>query len=127
MLRQQLTAPETSELQDLIRAVPVSRAVMDYAVRLVYATHPDRSESTDEVKRFVRYGSSPRGAQSLILAAKVYALLDGRYAVSFDDIRLAALPSLRHRLILSFQGEAEGVDPDQIVDRVVQATPEATR
>ena len=127
VLERILAAPEIVEFQDLIRAVPVSRPVMDYAVRLVYATHPDRDDSIDEVKRFVRYGSSPRGAQSLILAAKVYALLDGRFTVSFDDIRRAALPSLRHRLILSFQGEAEGVDPDSIVERVIENTPEAGR
>ncbi len=127
VLERILAAPEIVEFQDLIRAVPASRPVMDYAVRLVYATHPDRDDSIDEVKRFVRYGSSPRGAQSLILAAKVYALLDGRFTVSFDDIRRAALPSLRHRLILSFQGEAEGVDPDSIVERVIENIPEAGR
>ncbi|MFW5744004.1 MAG: AAA family ATPase, partial [Spirochaetota bacterium] len=127
VLERILAAPEIVEVQDLIRAIPASRPVMDYAVRLVYATHPDRDDSIDEVKRFVRYGSSPRGAQSLILAAKVYALLDGRFTVSFDDIRRAALPSLRHRLILSFQGEAEGVDPDSIVERVIENTPEAGR
>jgi len=125
VLRQILAAPETVEFQDLIRSVPASRAVMEYAVRLVYATHPDLDGSIDEVKRFVRYGSSPRGAQSLVLAAKVYALLDNRYAVGFDDIRRAALPSLRHRLILSFQGEAEGIDPDRVVARVLETTPEA--
>ncbi len=125
VLRQILAAPETVEFQDLIRSVPASRTVMEYAVRLVYATHPDLDGSIDEVKRFVRYGSSPRGAQSLILAAKVYALLDNRYAVGFDDIRRAALPSLRHRLILSFQGEAEGIDPDRIVARVLETTQEA--
>jgi MoxR-like ATPase len=127
VLERTLAAPEVVEFQDLIRAVPASRPVMDYAVRLVYATHPDREDAIDEVRRFVRYGSSPRGAQSLILAAKVYALLDNRFTVSFDDIRRAALPSLRHRLILSFQGEAEGVDPDSIVERVVDSTSEASR
>lgn len=127
VLERILAAPEIVEFQDLIRAVPASRPVMDYAVRLVYATHPDRDDAIDEVRRFVRYGSSPRGAQSLILAAKVYALLDNRFTVSFDDIRRAALPSLRHRLILSFQGEAEGVDPDTIVERVVASTQEAGR
>ena len=127
VLEQILAAPEIIEYQDLIRAVPASRAVMDYAVRLVYATHPDREKPIEEVKRFVRYGSSPRGAQSLILAAKVYALLDGRFTVSFDDVRKAAYPSLRHRLIPSFQGEAEGVDPDDVIARVLEATPEAER
>jgi MoxR-like ATPase len=127
VLEQILAAPEIAEFQDLIRAVPASPAVLDYAVRLVYATHPDREKAIEEVRRFVRYGSSPRGAQSLILAAKVYALLDGRFTIDFDDVRRASLPSLRHRLILSFQGEAEGVDPDSIVRAVVESTPEATR
>jgi MoxR-like ATPase len=127
LLDQVLTATEIGEFQDLIRAVPASLPVMDYAVRLVYATHPGREKAIEEVTRFVRYGSSPRGAQSLILAAKVYALLDGRFNVSFEDVRRAALPSLRHRLIPSFQGEAEGVDPDNVIARVLESTPEATR
>ena len=120
-----LNAAEIAEYQELIRSVPASTVIKQYAARLVFATHPDHQSAPDEVKRFVRYGSSPRGAQSLILAAKVHALLDGRYTVSFDDIRTAALPSLRHRLILSFQGEAEGVDPDTIVTRAIESTPEA--
>jgi len=121
-LNQVLNAAQVTEIQELIRSVPISRLVKDYAVRLVYGTHPNREGAIDPVKRFVRYGSSPRGAQSLILAGKVYALLDGRYNVSFDDITRAALPSLRHRLILSFQGEAEGVDPDTVVEAVISAT-----
>jgi len=120
-----LATQEVVEYQEFIRAVPASAAVKEYAARLVFATHPGREGSPDEVNRFVRYGSSPRGAQSLILAAKVYALLDGRFNVSFDDIRKAALPSLRHRLILSFQGEAEGIDPDTIVAKAIAATSEA--
>jgi len=119
-----LDAAQIIGLQELIRSVPAARQVTDYAVRLIYATHPDRSDALDEIKRFVRYGSSPRGAQSLILAAKVYALLDGRFNASFKDIRRAARPSLRHRLILSFQGEAEGIEPDAIVDRVLETVPE---
>ena len=120
-----LAADEIIEFQTLIRAVPASRAVKEYAVRLVYATHPDRDETLDEVKKFVRFGSSPRGSQSLILAAKVNALLNGRFNVGFEDVKAVALPSLRHRLILSFQGEAEGVEPDSIVRRILETEPEA--
>lgn len=120
-LTQVLNAEQVIEIQELIRAVPISAPVKQHAVRLVYGTHPEREESIDPVKRFVRYGSSPRGAQSLILAGKVYALLDGRFSVSLDDIRRAALPSLRHRLILSFQGEAEGIDPDTVIEAVIDA------
>lgn len=106
------------DLQRQVRALPVSTPVKDYAVRLVYGTHPDRPGSIEQVRRFVRYGSSPRGAQSLVLAAKVFALLDGRGTPGFADIRAALLPSLRHRIILSFQGEAEGADPDAILTAV---------
>ncbi len=124
VLARSLSAQDIVSFQELIRSVPASRTVADYAVRLVYATHPQREGATDEVRRFVRYGSSPRGAQGLILAGKVYALLDKRFAVSFDDVRRAALPALRHRLILSFQGEAEGVDTDDLIRRVIEVTPE---
>ena len=110
------------EMRALVRQVPVARPVQDYAVRLVEATHPTRS-SVAEVKRFVRYGSSPRGAQACLLAAKIRALLDGRFAVSSDDIRYAAKPALRHRLILNFEGEAEGVDPDTIIDAILAELP----
>ena len=118
-LQQIIDAAGVLALQRLIRALPVSTPVKDYAVRLVYATHPDRKDNTDVVKRFVRYGSSPRGAQSLVLAAKVFALLDERSTPAFEDVRRALLPSLRHRIILSFQGEAEGADPDSILGSVL--------
>ena len=123
-LNQVMGAPGVIALQELIRAVPAATPIKDYAVRLVYATHPQRDGALDEIRQFVRYGSSPRGAQSLILAAKVYALLDGRFTASYEDVRKAALPSLRHRLILSFQGEAEGVEPDAIVKKVLESVPE---
>ena len=113
------------EMKHLVRRVPLSRTVQDYAVRVLEATHPDRPAATDLVKKFVRYGGSPRGVQTVILAAKIRALLEGRYAVSIDDIRRVAPPALRHRLLLSFEGEAEGVDPDQIIADVLQRTPEA--
>ncbi len=126
-LRHVMGAAEVLALQELIRAVPAATPMKDYAVRLVYATHPRREDVIEDIKRFVRYGSSPRGAQSLILAAKVYALLDGRFTVSYDDIRKAALPSLRHRLILSFQGEAEGIEPDMLVTKVLESVPEGSK
>ena len=106
------------EMRALVRQVPVARPVQDYAVRLVEATHPARS-SVAEVKRFVRYGSSPRGAQSVMLAAKIEALRDGRFAPSFADVRRVALPALRHRVLLNFDGEAEGVTADHVVAAVL--------
>src|SRR5262252_2702478 len=114
------------EMRALVRQVPVARPVQDYAVRLIEATHPARS-SVAEVKRFVRYGSSPRGAQSVMLAAKIEALRDGRFAPSFADVRRVALPALRHRVLLNFDGEAEGVTADAVVEAVLAALPELPR
>jgi MoxR-like ATPase len=110
------------EMRALVRQVPVARPVQDYVVRLVEATHPSRS-SVAEVKRFVRYGSSPRGAQSVMLAAKIEALRDGRFAPSFADVRRVALPALRHRVLLNFEGEAEQVNPDTLVQELLRSTP----
>ena len=110
----------------LCREVPIASHVRDYAVRLVLATHPQNPYASELVNRFVRYGSSPRGAQALILSGKITALLGGRYNVSFDDIRNAIKPSLRHRLILNFEGEAEGIVPDRILEDVTAHVPTVT-
>lgn len=116
---------ETIEIKKKeIRSVPISSPVKDYAVRLVLATHPELESSPSMVRRYVRYGASPRGVQSLILGAKVKALIDGRYNVSFSDIRYVAKPSLRHRVILNFEGEAEGLDTDTIIDHILEEVPE---
>ena len=111
------------EMRALVRQVPVARPVQDYVVRLVEATHLARS-TIAEVKRFVRYGSSPRGAQAVLLAAKIEALRAGRFAPSFADVRRVALPALRHRVLLNFDGEAEGVTSDAVVGAVLGAVPE---
>ncbi len=113
------------EMKQLVRRVPLSRTVQDYAVRVLQASHPEAATATDLVKKFVRYGASPRGVQTAILAAKIRALLDGRYAVSIDDIRRVMKPALRHRILLSFEGEAEGIDPDRIIADIMERTPEA--
>ena len=113
------------ELRDLVRQVPVARPIQDYAVRLVEATHPDRS-SVARVRKLVRYGSSPRGAQAVILAAKIRALAGGRFAPSFDDVRRVAAPALRHRVLLNFEGEAEGVSTDAVLAEILAALPEVT-
>jgi len=113
------------EMRELVRKVPLARQIQDYAVRVVLATHPENSEATPLSKQFMRYGASPRGLQSIILAAKIRALLEGRYAVSIDDIRHVAPPALRHRLILNFEGEAEGVQADTIIEEILKATKEA--
>ena len=115
---------EIIKMQNLIKEIPISDAVKDYAVRIVLATHPEHENKEDFLKQYIRYGSSPRGAQSLVLAGKVFALLDDRYNVSFDDIKRAALPSLRHRIILSFEGEAEGISQEDIIKNVLEKLPE---
>jgi len=102
-----------------VRDVPVTPQVTDYAVRLVLATQPGNEQCTDEVNRYVRFGSSPRGAQALLLAGKVNALRDGRFNVSFDDIRAAALPALRHRVLMNFEAQADGIPQDRIVAEVL--------
>jgi MoxR-like ATPase len=113
------------EMRELVRRVPLARQIQDYAVRVVLATHPENPEATPMSKQFMRYGASPRGLQAIILAAKIRALLEGRYAVAIDDIRHVAAPAMRHRMILNFEGEAEGVDPDSIVQEILKATREA--
>jgi MoxR-like ATPase len=111
------------ELKALVREVPIAGAVKEYVSSLVLNTHPDHPGAPEMARRFVRYGSSPRGAQALVLGGKVNALLEGRFNVSFDDVRAMALPALRHRLILSFEGEAEGVDPDTIIEDLLKKVP----
>ena len=113
------------EMRELVRKVPLARQIQDYAVRVVLATHPENPEATAMSKQFLRYGASPRGLQAIILAAKIRALLEGRYAVSIDDIRKVANPALRHRMIMNFEGEAEGIKPDAIVTEILKATKEA--
>ncbi len=107
---------EVEAMKGLVREVPVPQPVKEYVSRLILATRPAYAEAPEMVRRFVRYGSSPRGAQALVLGGKVAALMDGRFNVSFEDVRAMAYSALRHRLILSFEGEAEGVDPDRIIE-----------
>ncbi len=114
---------QTEGMKTLVREVPIAGAVKEYVSALVLNTHPEHAGAPEMVRRFVRYGSSPRGAQALVLGGKVQALLDGRFNVGFDDVRTVALPALRHRLILSFEGEAEGMDPDTIVEDLLKKVP----
>jgi MoxR-like ATPase len=113
------------ELRRLAMDVPVAPHVRDYAVRLLEATHPDRPGSPESTRRYIRYGASPRGAQAMILGAKVRAVLGGRFAVSSEDIRSVVKPALRHRVIRNFEGEAEGVPTDRLLDEIVRATRES--
>jgi len=131
----QATAPQAEpvagaatvlEMRQLAREIVVAPHVQQYAMRLVLATHASSPHAAEAVNQYVRYGSSPRGGQALILAGKVRALLEGRFNVSFEDIRAAAKPALRHRLILNFEGEAENVAPDAIIDDVLDGVPVET-
>jgi MoxR-like ATPase len=115
------TADEIVEMQRLARAVPIAPHVTAYAVSILAATHPDQSRAPQLVRDYVRYGGSPRGAQALVTAGKIYALLDGRFNVSTDDIRAVALPSLRHRIILNFEGEAEGITSEAVIRSILDA------
>jgi MoxR-like ATPase len=108
------------EMQNLARTVPIASHVMAYAARLISATHPNEKEAPPITRQYVRYGASPRGMQAIILAGKIMALLDNRYNVSFTDLKLAALPALRHRVILNFEAQAEGVQPDEVVRQIVE-------
>ncbi len=112
-------------MQTLVRQVPVAHHVRDYVVRVVEATHPNHADAAAEVKQFVSFGSSPRGAQAVLLAAKIAALFDGRFAPSIDDVRASVLPALRHRVLLNFEGEAEGVSTDQLLDEIMGRLPES--
>ncbi|MFT7581604.1 MAG: MoxR-like ATPase [Myxococcota bacterium] len=112
------------QLRHLAMDVPIARHVQDFAIRIVMATHPDHPTAPDAAKRYIRVGASPRGAQSIIKASKVRAVLDGRFAVSAEDIAKVAKPALRHRIIRNFEGEAEGVGADQILDDILKKTKE---
>jgi MoxR-like ATPase len=111
-------------MQRLARRVPIAEHVLQYAARLITATNPQAPTAPSAVRRFVRYGASPRGMQALIIAGKILALLDGRYNVSYADLRRAALPALRHRLVVNFDAQAEGVSPDQLMHTVLEAVAE---
>ena len=116
-----MNGPSVLAFRELIREVPIASHIRDFASAIVMATHPQWEGAPDTTRRFVRYGASPRGAQALVLGAKVRALAEGRYNVSMEDIKALAAPALRHRIILNFEGEAEGVDTDNLVDQLVAA------
>jgi len=118
-----LSGEALREWQRLVREVPVASHVKDYAVRLVLATHPKTNTAAPIATQYLRFGSSPRGAQTLMLAGKVRALTQGRFNVGFEDIESVALPALRHRLILNFEAEAEGITTDQIIGQILQNVP----
>jgi MoxR-like ATPase len=109
---------------ELARHIPVATHVQNYVARIVLSTHPESDSAPPFVKQYVRFGSSPRGAQAMMLSSKIVALMDGRFNVAFEDIRAVAYHALRHRLILNFEGEAEGIDADKVIEEILKTVPE---
>lgn len=112
-------------MQQLAREVPIAPHVTEHAVALVRATHPHSERAPEAIRRYVAYGASPRAVQSLVVGAKIGALLDGRFNAAIDDINDLALPALRHRLVLSFEAQAEGISPDVLVDAALESLDQA--
>ncbi len=123
-LRAVVDGPTIIAMGELALQVPIPSHVSDYVARLVVGTHPDSPNATPKVQQYVRYGSSPRGGQSLILGAKVNALLEGRYNVAFDDVKTVASAALRHRLLLNFEGQAEGITADNVIADLLENIPQ---
>jgi MoxR-like ATPase len=112
------------EMSRLARQIPIADEVRRYGIAVVLATHPENAAAGSQAAKFVRFGASPRGAQSLILGAKIRAILDKRYHVSRDDLRAVAPQVLRHRLILNFEGQAEGIEADSVIEDILKTVTE---
>jgi MoxR-like ATPase len=123
-VRRVLEQGQILEMRETVRAVPVARAVQEYAIALTLALHPEAGQAHEATRRYVRFGPSPRGAQALILGAKVHALMSDRLHVACEDVRAVTLPALRHRVLLNFEAEAERMDADTILGKVLAAVPE---
>lgn len=113
-------AEEIIEIQKAAKEIPIAEPVLDYAIRLIVATRPDDASSPEIVKKYVRYGSSPRGAQAVISTARIRALLYGRYNVSFEDIQTVVYPALRHRIFVNFDAVSDNITPDMIIDGILK-------
>jgi len=118
-----MTGDQFRQFQELLTHVPVADPLLEYAAAVILGTHPESEASSEPITRYVSYGASPRGMQALIRGARAYCLLHGRTAVSLDDIRHVAKPALRHRIIMNFEGEAEQVDVDALIDDILTAVP----
>jgi MoxR-like ATPase len=119
-----ISGDQIIQMRALARQVPAPSQIGDYIARLVVASHPNNPDAPELVRRYVRYGSSPRGGQAIMLGAKVTALLDGRYNVAFEDVRAVVPSALRHRLLLNFEGLADEIPPDQILEDLLEDVPE---
>jgi MoxR-like ATPase len=118
-----MSGDEIVETQKLVRRIVMAPHVQDYAIRLGMGTHPSGPYSVEATNKYVRWGASPRGVQALALGAKLHALLDGRYNASFSDVAKVYQPAMRHRLLLNFEGEAEGISPDDVLKEILDKTP----
>lgn len=118
-----MTKDDVKEVRELVRATAIAGHVKDYAIKLNLATHPGHADAPSSTRRYVRHGASPRGVQAMILTAKAFALFQGRWNVSFDDLKAAALPALGHRILLNFEGEAEGIETASIIEEIIDTTP----
>lgn len=114
------TGEEIITMRTVARAIPAARPVLEFALKLVLATHPDSEYAPAVSKKFIRFGSSPRGAQALMTAARIRAILDGRYNVAFEDIKYVAFPALRHRIFLNFEGISEGITTDSVISDIIK-------
>jgi len=119
-----MTGQRILEMSALARKMPIAADVRRYGIAIVVATHPEHELAVPATKKYVRFGSSPRGLQALILGAKIRAILDDRYHVAREDLRIMAAPVLRHRLILNFEGQAEGINADEVVEKIIATVPE---
>lgn len=119
-LKKVIGSSDILAIRTLIKEVPVSKSVMDYALRVVLATHPENSLAPEDTKKYVRYGASPRAAQAIINTSRARALLEGRYNVAFEDIRYVAFPALRHRFFMNFDAVSDGVSPDDLINRLLE-------
>lgn len=113
-------ADEILRIQRVSREIPIAEPVLDYAIRLVMSTHPEQSETPEVTKKYVRYGSSPRGAQAVISTSRIRALLSGRYNVSFEDVQKVAYPALRHRIFLNFDAVSDEMTADKVIDELLK-------
>lgn len=111
-------------MQNLVREVILADHIRDYVVRLTLATHPEGELAADITNRYLRWGSSPRGAQTMVLASKVRALLEGRFNVSFEDVRRVFLPAMRHRVVANFEAQAEGITTDEVLLEILEQVPQ---
>ena len=120
-----MNGDELIDIRELVRSVVIARHVKDYAIRIVLSSHADSPAAPPLTRRYVRHGASPRGAMAAILTAKAFALFDGRLNVSFDDLKAAVPAALRHRILLNFEGEAEGIDIEDLIAEIIRDTPVA--